>query len=61
MAFLDQNDGLTPLENCQFFDSFNFLFYSLYRRFFFSEYCKRHIPDLYCLKRNVGSIAIFGP
>ena len=24
--FLDQNHGLTPLEKCQFFDFFNFLF-----------------------------------
>ena len=25
-SFLDQNHGLTPLEKCQFFDFFNFLF-----------------------------------
>ena len=29
MAILDQNDGLTPMENCQFFDFLNLFFYSL--------------------------------
>ena len=25
------------------------------------EYRKRHFPGLYCLKRNVGKMVIFGP
>ena len=25
------------------------------------EYRKRHFPGLYCLKKTVGKIAIFGP
>ena len=60
--FLDQNHGLTPLEKCQFF--FNCrtsCFYSLQRRFFVLEYRKNTFPGLYCLKRKVGKMAIFGP
>ena len=36
-------------------------FYSLERRFFVLEYHKRHFPGLYCLKKKVGKMAIFGP
>ena len=48
--YLDQNHGLTLLEECQFFDFLSFLFYSLERRFFDLEYRKKHFPNLYCLK-----------
>ena len=36
-------------------------FYSLERRFFVLEYRKRHFPGLYCLKKNIRKMAIFGP
>ena len=36
-------------------------FYSLERHFFVLEYRKRHFPGLYCLKKKVGKMAIFGP
>ena len=36
-------------------------FYSLETRFIVLEYRKRHFPGLYCLRRNVGKMAIFGP
>ena len=36
-------------------------FYSLERRFFVVEYRKIHFPGLYCLKRKVGKMVIFGP
>ena len=36
-------------------------FYSLNRRFFVLEYHKRHFPGLYCLKKKIGKMAIFGP
>ena len=36
-------------------------FYSLERRFLILEYGKKHFPSLYCLKRKVGKMAIFGP
>ena len=59
--FLNQNDGLTPLEKCQFFDFWNFLFLWFRKRFFVLEYRKRHFPSLYCPKKKVGKRAIFGP
>ena len=36
-------------------------FYSLERGFLILEYGKKHFPSLYCLKRKVGKMAIFGP
>ena len=36
-------------------------FYSLERSFFVQEYRKRNFPSLYCLKMEVGKMAIFGP
>ena len=29
--------------------------------FFLLEYCKRHLPNLYCLKKEVWKIESFGP
>ena len=29
--------------------------------FFVLEYCKRHFPGLYCPKKKVGKMALFGP
>ena len=56
-----QNHGLTPLKKCQFFDCLNLFFYSLKRCFFVLEYGKRRFPGLYCLKKKVEEMAIFGP
>ena len=50
--FLDQNQRLTPLEKCQFFDFLNISFFSLNRRFFVLEYRKAYFPSLYCLKKE---------
>ena len=36
-------------------------FYSLESRFFVLEYHKRHFPRLYCQKKNIRKMAIFGP
>ena len=36
-------------------------FYSLERHFFVLEYHKRHFPFLYCVKKKVAKMAIFGP
>ena len=58
--FLDQNDTLTPLEKRQCFDFLNFLFFSLDRLFFVLEYRERHSPCLYCLRKQVGIMVIFG-
>ena len=35
-------------------------FYSVERRFFALEYRKRYFSGLYCLKKKVGKMAIFG-
>ena len=35
-------------------------FYSLEGRLFVLEYCERHFPCLYCLKKQVGRMVIFG-
>ena len=36
-------------------------FYRLQRHFFVLEYGKTHFPGLYCLKKKLGKMAIFGP
>ena len=60
--FLEQNHGLTPLEKCQFFWTFwTCFFYSLEFRVFVLEHHKRHFPGLYCLKKKIWNMAIFGP
>ena len=59
--FLDQNHRLSPFEKCQFFDFKTSCFFSLEGRFFVLEYRKRYFPCLYCLKKKVGKMAIFGP
>ena len=57
--FLDQKHGLTPLEKSQFFYFLNFFFLQPITAFFVQEYRKTHFPGLYCLKKQVGKIAIF--
>ena len=49
---LDQINGLTPLEKCQFSTVWTSSFHSLERRFFVLEYHERHFPGLYCLKKK---------
>ena len=58
--FLDKNHGLTPLKKSQFFDFLNFLFLQPRKAFFVLDYRKRHFPYLYCLKKKIGKMAIFG-
>ena len=58
---MDQYHGLTSLEKCNFSTCWTSCFYSLERRFLALEYRKRHFPGLYCLKKKVGKMAIFGP
>ena len=61
MAIIGPKPWVTPLEQCQFFDFFNFLFDTLERSFFVLEYRKRHFPGLSCLKKKLRKTAIFGP
>ena len=59
MAIFGPKPWVTPLEKCQCFDFLNF--YSLERHFLVLEYRKRHFPVVYCLKKKVGKMVIFGP
>ena len=59
--FLDQNHGLPLWKNVNFSNFLTSCFYSLERRFFALKYRKRYFPGLYCLKKKVGKMAIFGP
>ena len=53
--------GLKPWKNVNFSTFRTFCFCSSERRSFVLEYRKRHFLGLYCLKRKVGKMAIFGP
>ena len=53
--------GPKPWKNVNFSTFLTSCFYSLERRFFVVKYRKRHFPGLYCLKKKVGKMAIFGP
>ena len=44
------------------FSTFSTSFFnSLERRFFVLQYRKKHFAGLYCLKKGVGKMTIFGP
>ena len=47
-------------KNVNFSTFWSSYIYGLERRFFVVEYHKRHFPGLYCLKKKVGKMAIFG-
>ena len=48
------------LKNVKFLTFWTSCFYSLERLFFVLEYRERHCHCLYCLKKKVGLIVIFG-
>ena len=52
MAIFGPIPWVNPFGKMQFFVFFNFLLYSLERRFFALEYRKRHFTGLYCLKKK---------
>ena len=61
MAIFGPKPWVNPLGKMSIFLTFwTSCFYSLERRFFVLEYRKRHFPGLYCLKKKVGKMAIFG-
>ena len=53
--------SLKEKKNVNFSSFLNSYFYSLERRINVLEYHKRYFPCLYCLKKKVGKMAIFGP
>ena len=48
-------------KNVNFSTFWPFCFYRLKRRFFVLEYHKRYFSGLYCLKKKVTKMAVFGP
>ena len=48
-------------KNFNFLTFLTFCFYNLEGCFLVLEYRKRHFLGLYCLKKKVGKMAIFGP
>ena len=48
-------------KNVSFWPFSTSCFYSLEMRFFVLKYRKRRFPGLYCLKKTVEKMAIFGP
>ena len=62
MAIFASKPWVNPFGKMSIFRLFETsCFYSLERRFFVLEYRKRHFPGLFCLKKKVGKIAVFGP
>ena len=62
MAIFGPEPWVNPFGKMSIFRLFELLFfYSLEKRFFVLEYHKRHFPGLYCQKKKVGKMAIFGP
>ena len=59
--FLDKNHGLPLWKNVNFSIFWTSCFYSQERLLFALEYRKRHSSGLYCLKKKVEKMAIFGP
>ena len=61
MAIFGPKPWVNPFGKMAIFPTFLTSFiYSLERRVFVLEYRERHFPVLYCLKKKVGKMAIFG-
>ena len=62
MAIFGQKPWVNPFGKMSIFRLFsNCCFDSLESLFLSLEYHKRHFPGLYCLKKKVEKMAIFGP
>ena len=63
MAIFGPKPWVNPFGKISIFRPFEplFFFFSLERSFFVLEYDKTHFSGLYCLKKKVGKMAIFGP
>ena len=62
MAILGPKPWINPFGKMSFFSNFGTsCFYYLERRFFNLDYRKSHFTNLYCRKKNVTKMAIFGP
>ena len=62
MVIFGPKPWVNPFKNLSIFRLFERLvFVSYKRRFFVVEYRKRHFACLYCLKKKLEKMAIFGP
>ena len=62
MAIFGPKPWSNPFWKMSIFRLFEpFLFLQVRKAFFVLEYRKGHCPGLYCLKRKVGKMVIFGP
>ena len=62
MPILGRKPQVNPFRKVSIVGLFEVLVFIAQKdRFFVLGYRKRHFPGLYCLKRKVGKIAIFGP
>ena len=53
---------VNPFGTVSYFELFDVVVFKAYKGVFFVlEYRRRHFPGLYCLKRKVGEMVIFGP
>ena len=62
MAIFGPKPWVNPLEKISIFLLFGLLVFLAWKGVsFLLEYHKRHFPGIYCLKKKVGKMAIFGP
>ena len=61
MAVFGPKPRVNPFGKMSIFRLLTSCFYSVEKPFFVLEYRKRHFSGLYCLKKKVGKMAIFGP
>ena len=62
MAIFGQKAWVNPFGKMSVFRLVELLAFLALKGFFFVlEYSKRHFADLYCVKRKIGNVAIFGP
>ena len=62
MALFGPKPWVNPLRKMSSFRLFELLIFVVQKGIFFIlEYRKRYFPGLYCIRRNVGKISIFGP
>ena len=59
--FLDQNNGLTPMEKCFFFDFLNFLFLQPRKAIFHSRLSQNTSSWSILRQKKARKMAIFGP
>ena len=62
MAIFGPKPWVNPFRKMSSFRLFEFLIFIVQKGIFFIlEYRKRYFPGLYCIRRKVGKISIFGP